>query len=94
MKIITECLQYITDTDFDIGIERKQIIRRYVESYNEEQLIHILSQNGLVANDIDIKFHPNVGFRISNDPTFTGKLPICNFIQRKINEKYKSYFVV
>ena len=94
MKIITECLQYIAETEFDIGIERKQMIRKYLESYNEEQLIGILSHNGVVANDIDIKFYPNVGFRVSNDPTFTGKLPICNFIQRKINEKYKSYFVV
>lgn len=93
MNIISECLQYISDLDSDIGVLRKQTIKRYLESYDEQQLIHLLSHTGIQANDIEIKFFPNIGFRISNDPTFTGKLPICNFIQRKINEKYKSYFV-
>jgi hypothetical protein len=93
MKIITECLQYITEIDAEIGIERKQVIKRYVESFDEQQLIHILSNNGILAKDININFYPNIGFRISNDPTFTGKLPICNFLQKKVNEKYNSYFV-
>lgn len=93
MNIITECLQHIAEIDTEIGVERKQMIRRYLESYDEEQLIHILSHQGLYANDLEIKFFPNVGFRVSNDPTYTGKLPICNFIQRKINEKYKNYFI-
>lgn len=93
MNIIKECLQYVAEMDSDIGLERKQMIKRYLESFDEEQMIHVLSHQGIYANDIEIKFYPNVGFRVSNDPTFTGKLPICNFIQRKINEKYKSYFV-
>lgn len=92
MKIITECLEHIANINNDIGIERKQMIKRYLESYDEQQLIHMLSHQGIYANDIEIRFYPNIGFRVTNDTTFTGKLPICNFIQRKINEKYNSYF--
>lgn len=92
MKIITECLNYIANLDSDIGIERKQVIKKYIESYDEEQLIGLLMNKGIYANDIQINFLPNIGFRVSNDPTFTGKLPICNFIQRKINDKYQNFF--
>ena len=54
MEIITECLQHVANLNNELGVERKQMLRRYLESYDEQQLIHLLSHQGIYANDIEI----------------------------------------
>ena len=86
--MIKECLNTLSNTKIDIGDKRKGIIKRYTSVYEEEQLINIMrSPQGLLVEDITIHYFPAGGFRCSNDTTFTGKLPICNVLQRILNEQ-------
>jgi hypothetical protein len=87
--ILKECLKCISETEINIGDLRKHALKKVLENYSDEQLYTILTQtpSGVIANDIFVHFIPNVGFRVSNDTRGVGKLPICNLIQRKLNEK-------
>lgn len=86
--MLKECLNILSETKIDIGDKRKSIIKRYTNFYEEDQLFNIMrTPQGLVVDDVNIHYFPNVGFRCSNDTTFTGKLPICNIIQRLLNEE-------
>jgi hypothetical protein len=86
--MIKECLNTLSNTKIDIGDKRKGIIKRYTSIYEEEQLLNIMrTPQGLLVEDITIHYFPNAGFRCSNDTTFTGKLPICNILQRILNEQ-------
>jgi len=88
--MLKECLLEIINSDLDIGDLRKSRIKQYVERFNEDQLSHLLStSNGLIAYDLFIYFYPGVGFRCMNDETRTGKLPICNTVQKILNKKYQ-----
>ena len=88
--MIIECLQEIVDSNLDLGDNRKGYVKRYLESYDEEELSYILrTPMGLVADDISISFFPGVGFRCSNDTTRTGRLPMCNTFQNILNKKYE-----
>jgi hypothetical protein len=88
--MIIECLQEIVDSNLDLGDNRKGYVKRYLESYDEEELSYILrTPMGLVADDISISFFPGVGFRCSNDTTRTGRLPMCNIFQNILNKKYE-----
>ena len=88
--MIKECLLEIVNTDSDIGDLRKLAIQRYVNGFTEDQLLNLFSSgNALMAYDVFIYFYPNVGFRCMNDETKTGKLPICNIIQKRLNKKYQ-----
>ena len=90
--MIKECLNEVLSPDFEIGDMRKGRIKYYNETFDEFQLNHILSNNGLVANDIYIFYYEGVGFRCLNDEKKTGRLPICNIIQNRLNKKYKELF--
>ena len=88
--MIKECLNEIVNTSLDIGDLRKSNIKRYIDTCNEQELSHILSSNnGLIASDIFIYFYEGVGFRCFNDERKTGKLPICNIIQKRLNKKHQ-----
>lgn len=87
--MIIECLDELVNSDLDFGVLRKDRIKYYINNFNEEQLSFILSNNGLVAHDIFIYFYPGIGFRCLNDDRVTGKLPICNILQNRLNKKYQ-----
>lgn len=89
--MIKECFDEILKDDFDLGDTRKFSIRKYIDLFDEDQLFHILSNNGLVANDITIYFYIGVGFRCMNDERRTGRLPMCNIVQNRLNKKYKEF---
>jgi len=85
--MIKECLNTLSETKVDIGDRKKGILKRYTSYYEEDQLFNIMrTPQGLVVEDITIHYFPNVGFRCSNDESKTGKLPMCNVLQRILNE--------
>jgi hypothetical protein len=89
--MIRECLIGLMNTTIDIGDLRKGDIRKYVDSYDEEQLFNIMrTPQGLLAKDINIFYFPGAGFRCSNDINKIGRLPICNVIQKILNDYYNS----
>jgi len=86
--MLKECLEALSNTKTDIGDKRKGIIKRYIAFYDDEQLFNMMrTPQGLVVDDINIFYFPTAGFRCSNDVSKTGKLPICNIIQRILNEE-------
>lgn len=92
--MIKKCLNDLIGTNIDIGDLRKGDIKKYINFYDEDQLFNILrTPNGLIAYDIHIHFFPNVGFRCSNDENKYGKLPICNVIQKILNNSYIKYTI-
>ena len=87
--MIKKCLKKLVETKLDIGQKRKNTINSYIEKYDEEFLFNIMRGNlGLIAEDINIYYYPNVGFRCTNDILRQGRLPVCNIIQKMLNEEY------
>ena len=89
--MIIECLKELVNSDLDFGVLRKDKIKLYLNNFTEDQLSFILANNGLVAHDIFIYFYPGIGFRCLNNETVTGKLPICNILQNRLNKKYQEF---
>ena len=86
--MIKECLKSLSDSRVDIGDRRRTAIKNVIGYYEEDQLFNIMrTPRGLVVEDINIYYLPNVGFRCYNDETITGKLPMCNIFQRLLNEE-------
>ncbi len=86
--MIKECLTQIVESKLDLGDKRKKMIQKYIDSYEEEQLYYIMQQPlGLIAEDINIYYLPNMGFRCLNDMR-VGRLPMCNIFTKLLNEKY------
>ena len=85
--MLKECLESLSNTKVDIGDKRRGIIKRYITFYDDEQLFNIMrTPQGLLVDNINIFYFPNIGFRCSNDTTKTGKLPMCNIFQKILNE--------
>jgi len=88
--MIVDSLLEIVNSKLDLGDKRKLTVKAYLEKYDEHELEYILkTPMGLIADDISISFYRGVGFRCSNDPSKTGKLPMCNTFQNILNKKYK-----
>ncbi|MFW6225564.1 MAG: hypothetical protein ACOC3V_01230 [bacterium] len=88
--MIKKCLKKLLETKIDIGEKRKDTIKLYLEKYDEDILFNIMRGNlGLIAEDINLYYYQNVGFRCSNDVQAYGRLPICNIIQKILNEEYR-----
>ena len=88
--MIVDSLLEIVNSELDLGDMRKLTVKAYLEKYDEQELEYILkTPMGLIADDISISFYRGVGFRCSNDPSKTGKLPMCNTFQNILNKKYK-----
>lgn len=86
--MLKECLTQLVESKLDLGDKRKKMIKKYIDAYEEDQLYNIMQQPlGLVAEDINIYFLPNIGFRCSNNPSM-GRLPMCNIFTKILNEKY------
>ena len=90
--MLKECLEVLSNTKVDIGDRKKQIIKNFIQFYDDEQLFNIMrTPKGLIIDDVNIFYFPNVGFRCSNDVSKTGRLPICNIIQRILNDELSKY---
>ena len=86
--MIKDCLETLSNTKIDIGDKRRAMLKRIISVYDNEQLYNIMiTPRGLIVDDINIFYYPNVGFRCSNDTSKTGKLPMCNIFQKILNEE-------
>lgn len=86
--MLKECLETLSNTKVDIGNKRRNIIKRIISFYDDEQLFNIMrTPKGLLIDDINIFYYPNVGFRCANDTSITGRLPMCNIFQKILNEE-------
>lgn len=86
--MIKECLEALSNTKIDIGDRRRDMLKRVTSVYDDEQLFNIMrTPHGILVEDINIYYYPNVGFRCSNDTSRTGKLPMCNIFQKILNEE-------
>lgn len=90
--MLKQCLEALSNTKVDIGDNKKEIIKNFVKYYDDEQLLNILrTPKGLIVDNISIFYFPNVGFRCSNDTSKYGRLPVCNIIQRILNDELAKF---
>ena len=86
--MLKECLETLANAKVDIGDRRRRLLKTVAALYDDEQLFNIMrTPQGLLVDDISIFYFPNVGFRCSNDTSKTGRLPMCNIIQKILNEE-------
>lgn len=89
MAGIKESLKRLTEQNIDMSINKH--VKYLLENVDEHQLEHKLSQQPGVkidGNMIQLWYYPGNGFRCQN--MFTeryGRLPICNYIERFLNEQ-------
>jgi len=64
------------------------MIRKIVESYDEDQLYYLLSIGLKISSDLKLYFQRGVGFRCVNENSnIIGNKPICGVIERTLNNK-------
>jgi len=89
MATIKQCLEKLTEKNIDMSINKH--LKFLLENVNEEQLVYKLSQPSGIKIDnnmLQLWYYPGIGFRCNN--MFTekyGRLPMCNFIERFLNEQ-------
>lgn len=90
MKTIKECLRKLSEKNIDMNINRT--IKFLCENFDDNQLEYKLSQGVLLDNRmINLYFYRNMGFKCNNNwVERQGNLPICNFIEKNLNQIYKT----
>jgi len=86
---IKECLKKLVEKNYDSNIN--STINMLLEKFDEEQIKLLSRYQGLKLdnNIIRLYFIQNVGFRCKNEKdNIVGKLPICNNIEKYMNELY------
>jgi hypothetical protein len=89
MRTVKECLKSLADKNVDMNINRT--IQILCETFDDQQLEYKLSQGVVIDNQIiNLYFYKNMGFKCNNSMVERhGNLPICNYIEKKLNETYK-----
>ena len=90
MKTIKECLKVLAEKNIDMNINRT--IKIVCENLDDDQLEYKLS-NGIKLDNqmINLYFYKNMGFKCNNIWVDKyGNLPICNYIEKTLNQVYKS----
>lgn len=89
MKTIKECLTVLSEKNIDMNINRTIF---NLKNIDDDQLEYQLS-NGVKIDGhmINLYFYRNMGFKCNNNfiEKF-GNLPICNYIEKTLNQTYKS----
>jgi len=91
--LIVESLQRLRDKKYDDNITSS--INKLLENYSEDQLRILLQYRGIKIDNnlINLFFIENVGFRCINEKeNVYGKLPICNNIEKYMNNLYLDSF--
>jgi hypothetical protein len=89
MRTVKECLRALAEKNVDMNINRTIMV--LCENFDEQQLEYKLSQGVVIDNQIiNLYFYKNMGFKCNNSMVERhGNLPICNYIEKRLNETYK-----
>ena len=86
--MIKECFKYLLNQDYNIeGLNKN--LNELMNCLDDNQLAYML-QNGIKINgkDIILYFNPGRGFLCMNENAqIYGRKPVCNIIEKKLNEK-------
>jgi len=90
MRTLKECLNVLATKNIDMNINRT--IKILCESLEDDQLEYKLSTGIKLDNQmINLYFYKNMGFKCNNIWVERyGNLPICNYIEKTLNQAYKS----
>jgi len=91
MKTIKECLTILTEKNIDMNINA--MVKYLNENLEEDQLEYKLSSTGIKIDGhmLNLYFYKNSGFKCTNSfQEKYGNLPICNYIEKTLNQAYKS----
>ena len=90
MKTVKECLTILSEKNIDMRINAT--IKYLNENLDDNQLEYKLS-NGIKIDNymLNLYFYRNMGFKCNNNFSDKyGNLPICNYIEKTLNQAYKS----
>lgn len=66
----------------------KPTIMYLLENYNSNQLSYLLNTGIKISQDLILYYYPGSGFRCINENSqIIGNKPICNIIERALNNK-------
>ena len=90
MKTIKECLTALTEKNIDMNINK--VIKYLNENVDDDQLEYKLSYGVKIdGHMLNLYFYKNIGFKCTNNfQEKFGSLPICNYIEKTLNQVYKS----
>lgn len=90
MRTIKECLKGLQEKNVNMEINR--VIKEVCENFDDDQLEYKLSTGIKLDNQmINLYFYRNMGFKCNNIWVEKyGNLPLCNFIEKTLNQLYKS----
>ena len=91
MASVKECLKRLTEQNVDMSVNKH--VKYLVESMEENQIQYKLSQQTGVkidGNMIHLWYYPGLGFQCRNMyQERYGRLPLCNYIERFLNEELR-----
>ena len=90
--MIKECLNALLVNDALVEFRPK--VKTLYDSFDEHQLEYILNRTVTIDtySNIYLQFNSGIGFRCTNNnQQNVGKLPICNQIEKILNEKYLEF---
>jgi len=89
MKTIKECLTVLAEKNIDMNINRTIF---NLKNIDDDQLEYKLSNGIKIDNHmLNLYFYRNMGFKCNNNFSDKyGNLPICNYIEKTLNQAYKS----
>ena len=86
--MIKECINYLIEQEYNVQYLNYSL-KRMME-IDEDQLSHCLINGINIYEDIVLYKYPDSSFRCMNiNFNTTGRKPICNTIEKKLNEKLK-----
>jgi hypothetical protein len=94
MKTARECLIILSEKNINMEINR--VINLLCENFDDDQLEYKLSNGVKLDNQmINLYFYRNIGFKCNNIWVERyGNLPLCNYIEKTLNQAYKSTDVI
>lgn len=88
--MIKECLKVLLERDYEEPT-LKPTIKNLLNNFDEDQLVYLLNNGLKISSDLVLYFYFGIGFRCYNDNAhIIGNKPICNVIEKKLNNKYKN----
>ena len=89
--MIKECITYLREQDYSVqGLNKALDI---IYEMDDDQLEFSLMRGILLMEDILLYKYQGSGFRcINHQENIYGRKPICNVIERKLNEKLQMLY--
>jgi len=83
--MIKECLQHLKEQDFDTELNRGIT---NIMQIDEMYLPTLLSEGIRLTDELLLYYYNGYGFKcINTNQAYIGRKPICNIIEKKLNEK-------